>query len=109
MVWILGGHTLRDATKQQVEKSVKMQRRNEELREPWNHFFEVAVDNDDDDDDSARVRPPPLLDVTDLDDLDTNASMLHLVHSNRCKAIIVVWILGGHLLGDATKEQVEKT
>jgi hypothetical protein len=46
MVWILGGHTLQGATKQQVEKSVKMHQRNEELREPWNHFFEVAVDYD---------------------------------------------------------------
>jgi len=111
MVWILGGHTLQDATKQQVEKSVKMHQRNEELREPWNHFFEVAVDYDEDadDDDSARVSPPPLLDVKDLDDLDTNASMLHLVHSNRCKGMIVVWILRGHFLGDATKEQLEKS
>lgn len=83
MAWILGGHTVRDATKQQVEKSVKMHQRNEELREPWNYFFEVAVD----DDDSARVSPPPLLDVKDSDDLDKNASILHLVHSNRWHAM----------------------
>ena len=90
-----------------------MHRRNEEIREPWNYFFEVAVDNDDDDDDddddSARVSPPPVLDVKDSDDLDTNASMLHLVHTNRGNAMMVVWILGGHLLGDATEEQVEKS
>ena len=47
--------------------------------------------------------------MKDSDDLDTNASMLHLVHSNRCKVVIVVWILRGHLLGDATKEQLEKS
>lgn len=53
--------TLQDATKQQVEKSVKMHRRNEELREPWNHFFEVAVDYDDDADMMIQQELAPLL------------------------------------------------